>query len=377
MGSPQRCGRSTLEASPQLLVYCPVLCQVAHFAARRLGIPDVSLLTANGPGFWDAAFATHGGSPDDVVVAVKGNEPNGRAVEALRAAMGMPELSLNTARPLVFDYYSSTNLVTTTEELADPMNAQDAAFYGVSGKSFVFVGPLLDVAGAKRAGGHLLAGAAPETEATDLLDKAMEVKAAGRSIIYVSMGTVLTGDHAEHGWSGTSGSAITGRELCRAVYRAVFAVLGGTDTLVILALGQQPDALEGLAVPSNVVHAPVVPQVDLLRQTEPALFVTHGGQNSLMESASVGTPVLVCPGFGDQIGNAMKAESQGWGRKVDRPKPGQGDVTSYQAEVQEALHGILAAPDLRARARRVAEGLAKADGVEGAVRICERVASRS
>ena len=47
------------------------------------------------------------------------------------------------------------------------------------------------------------------------------------------------------------------------------------------------------------------------------------GQNSLMESMSVGTPVVVCPGFGDQPANAAKVQAQGWGVKVDRPKADQ------------------------------------------------------
>lgn len=41
------------------------------------------------------------------------------------------------------------------------------------------------------------------------------------------------------------------------------------------------------------------------------LFLTHGGQNSFMESLMAGTPVVVCPGFGDQIANAMRAEMTG------------------------------------------------------------------
>jgi hypothetical protein len=45
----------------QLVVYCPVLCQVALFAATQLELPAVSLLTAAGPGFFDAAIAAMAG----------------------------------------------------------------------------------------------------------------------------------------------------------------------------------------------------------------------------------------------------------------------------------------------------------------------------
>lgn len=35
-------------------------------------------------------------------------------------------------------------------------------------------------------------------------------------IVYVSLGTVVTSDDESHGWTATSGSAITGRQLCQA-----------------------------------------------------------------------------------------------------------------------------------------------------------------
>ena len=54
-----------------VVIYCPVLCAVARFAAVSLNIPNVSLLTAAGPGYWDAAFAAHGMKPSGLVVPLK------------------------------------------------------------------------------------------------------------------------------------------------------------------------------------------------------------------------------------------------------------------------------------------------------------------
>ena len=43
------------------------------------------------------------------------------------------------------------------------------------------------------------------------------------------------------------------------------------------------------------------------------LFVTHGGQNSLLQAVYHGVPVLAIPLFGDQFDNAVRAEAKGLG----------------------------------------------------------------
>ena len=57
------------------------------------------------------------------------------------------------------------------------------------------------------------------------------------------MGTVVTGHHEEYGWNGSSGTVLTGKQICQAVYGAVFKVLGEVEGkqpfLVILSVGQQ------------------------------------------------------------------------------------------------------------------------------------------
>ena len=57
------------------------------------------------------------------------------------------------------------------------------------------------------------------------------------------MGTVVTGNHEEYGWRGCSGTVLTGKQICQAVYGAVFKELGEVDgassPLVILSVGLQ------------------------------------------------------------------------------------------------------------------------------------------
>mmetsp|Transcript_876 Transcript_876/g.3226 ORF Transcript_876/g.3226 Transcript_876/m.3226 type:complete len:506 (+) Transcript_876:19-1536(+) len=384
------------DREPHLVVYCPVLCQVAHFAALKLGIPDVSLLTASGPGFFDAAIAAAAGQAAvrgyaaGLVASIAANKANAAAAEAIRATLGL-DLTLNTAEPLISDYYTAVNIVSTTAELADPMCAEDEEHYRAAGKTFAFVGPLLDVAGAKRAAGALQnsgqqAGAPAKADRASVLDLCKSAGAAGRPVVYVSMGTVITGDNEDHGWEATSGSALTGRQLCQAVYRAVFEELGGNDeqgsALIVVSLGQQPDALEGVDVPANAVCRPRVPQVDLLRASKPVLFVTNGGQNSVMESMAVGTPLVVCPGFGDQTANAAKVQAQGWGLKVERPGATSGSedataaVVGYQVAVRTAVRQVLDEAQFAAKARQLCTGLERAGGVERALRILLETAER-
>jgi hypothetical protein len=90
--------------------------------------------------------------------------------------------------------------------------------YNVAGTRFVYVGPLLDKAGAKRAGGFKdntdtnktiqLQASSKESDdqinvyETSYIDKIVAAKAEGKQIVYVSMGTVTTGDHPTLGWNG-------------------------------------------------------------------------------------------------------------------------------------------------------------------------------
>ena len=43
------------------------------------------------------------------------------------------------------------------------------------------------------------------------------------------------------------------------------------------------------------------------------LFVTHGGQNSLLQAVYHGVPVMAMPLFGDQFDNVVRAEARGLG----------------------------------------------------------------
>jgi UDP-N-acetylglucosamine:LPS N-acetylglucosamine transferase len=356
--------------APSLIVYCPVLCQVAYFAALHLGIPAVSLLTAAGPGYWDAAFKNHGGSAAGLLATIKANEPNNKAIEGIRTLLNMPDLVLNTCGPLVHEYYAQVNLVTTVPSLADELNADDAKFYESVGKKFEFVGPLLGTTQAT------VAGALDQGQTEALFTMVDEAVALNRKVVYVSLGTVVTSSDPEHGWTGTSATVLTGKQVCQSVFRAVFEEFGSTAddaALVVVSCGPQSDALENVTVPDNAVCFKSIPQVQFFRRAKPSLFVTNGGQNSFIEALSVGCPLVVCPGFGDQQVNAAKAEAAGVGAKVDRPKKAVGDhpatVAAYQESVGKAVKQVFGNVEFLAKAKVLGGELERGGGVDRAVQL--------
>eukprot|EP00439_Symbiodinium_sp_Y106_P081411 s127_g20.t1 len=365
------------EIYPDLVVYCPHLCACAHLAARCLKIRSVSLLTLPGPGSMEKIVQTGGLTGAELCKLLAENSPQLEAIEALKKDLALPDLTLNTSLPLHGDHYSDLNLVTTTENLADEWE-DDAATYAAQGKAFAFLGPLIDVAGAKRCAGfkkevqeELLPKRAVDEEfPMDVVESAV---AAGRGIVLVSLGTVITGDSSNHGWKATDGSSMTGKQLCQAVFKAVFAELGDPaeggshGLLLVVAVGPQADALEGVQVPGNAICRNVLPQVDILR-LKPRVFVTHGGQNSFMESMFVGTPLVVCPGFADQPANGAKAQAMKVGLCVDRPVSDEGAAT-YGEDVRDALRRVLEVPAFKHSADRVAQGLRQAGGVDRAIQL--------
>jgi len=381
---------------PDAVVFCPLIMREVAVAAKVLGVPCVGLNTIAGPGALTTCFYASREEllqdPDEFIAKANAFLPEIEATARMNKHYGL-DLKAGVELPVGKSYaisLASLNLVTTCEDLQDPMSKELARAYEAEGTTFVGVGPLLDRDGMQRAAGHRDQAHSMAEPAhgglgcsdKDLIAKVQAARRASRPVVLVSMGTVITGDMPGMGWEGRKQGAdgkprgLTGRELCQAAWAGAFDAFGEEDAeagpLLVVSLGPQENPLGDLVAPSNVVCAAVLPQVELLKAGVD-LFLTHGGQNSFTESLAHATPVVVCPGFGDQIVNASKALSLGVGLKVDRPDPDVGAeadaAAKYRAQVCQALRTVLQESRFAASAAACSKRLRAAGGVHRAVEL--------
>ncbi|GIF76506.1 macrolide family glycosyltransferase [Asanoa siamensis] len=115
-------------------------------------------------------------------------------------------------------------------------------------------------------------------------------------VLYASLGTVFNAEP----------------RLLHAFVTAL-APLGGT---VVVATGRTDPAALG-RLPANVIARHFVPQPDVLARA--ALFVTHGGMNSVNEALYAGVPMLVVPQGADQPLVASRVTTLGAGLTIRTP----------------------------------------------------------
>ncbi|MEU9291763.1 macrolide family glycosyltransferase [Streptomyces sp. NPDC048275] len=151
-------------------------------------------------------------------------------------------------------------------------------------------------------------------------------------VLYASLGTVFNASP----------------QLLRS-FATALAPLGGT---VIVSTGQtDPDALGPL--PANVLARRSVPQPEVLARA--ALFVTHGGMNSVNEAMYAGVPLLVVPQGADQPLVARRVVELGAGLSIRTE-----DVT--EDSVREHARRLLDDPRFRKAATTLQAAQREAGG---------------
>ncbi|XP_055919609.1 UDP-glycosyltransferase UGT5-like [Eupeodes corollae] len=109
------------------------------------------------------------------------------------------------------------------------------------------------------------------------------------------------------------GSNIQGDVLDRSKAKIMFDVLSKLPFTILWKWGKTD--LPGQA--PNVIYKTWLPQDDVLAHPNVKLFVTHGGQGSVVESLYHGVPMVGVPLFGEQHANMVNVEKKGYGRMVE------------------------------------------------------------
>ncbi|CAK9061566.1 unnamed protein product [Durusdinium trenchii] len=347
-----------LSPPPGVIVYDPFLPH-ALVAARHLHLPAVCLVTHPGPGTMP--------HPPQLVEEWESHQIVQKARKEIKDFYEMDVFQHGT----LMEFYSADlNLVTTIAELfAPPRLSPQLKRFGHF--PFHCVGPMVNPKLKRLA--HAFAPSKPvEPLPHEQIDAAL---AAGKRFVFVSMGTVGSGGR----WNGGFGPLaahngiqnLTGKEFLQQVYRAVMeAFQDQEDLLVLMAVGPQPDALEGLpSCPSNVLLRPTVPQLEVLQRCH--AFVTHGGNNSIHEALSYAVPMAVIPMFGDQPYNAESVAGLGCGVSFRYPLQ-----TLTPQRLRGAVRHLLEEPSYHLAAMQLSQKLRAASGAKGAAEAIVRATSK-
>lgn len=252
----------------------------------------------------DAAFAR--AERDYADLARAAHRAVARACEALALPAPSPEM---LAQP----YSDECNLLATTRALEPGLPALPAHTH--------FVGPCI------------------EGRAEDERHPALDALRFDGPRVYVSLGTVFDAN--------------------RRAFEAILRGLARPGVRVVVSAGASYERLSRRPPTSNAVYFRRVPQLAVLRQID--LMVTHGGNNSTLETIAAGKPMIVVPFGGDQLANARRVEALGSG------------VALLPRELSPAsvARAFERARTLAPRAAELAEALRGVDGTAASVRILE------
>ncbi|XP_075158858.1 UDP-glycosyltransferase UGT5-like isoform X2 [Haematobia irritans] len=125
------------------------------------------------------------------------------------------------------------------------------------------------------------------------------------------------------------GSNVQGSHLSKEKAKIMFNALSKLPYKVLMKWGDSdfPGQSE------NIIYKSWLPQDDILAHANVKLFITHGGQGSVVESQYHGIPMVGIPFFGDQHSNMAKVEKSGFGLSLQYTSLTEEDFRSTILEV--------------------------------------------
>jgi MGT family glycosyltransferase len=210
----------------------------------------------------------------------------------------------------VYNNLADLNLVYSTRQLQSYPHAFDARF--------TFVGPF--------PGGEVAAPPFP-------------FEALGEEpLIYIALGTVFNDNTA--------------------FYHLCLEAFADLPYRVVLVIGSRVDLADLGSIPGNFIVRPFVPQSQLLQRA--ALFITHGGMNSVSGGLWAGVPLLLVPQAADQPLIAKRVQHLGAGKWLR--------TRHLKAQqLRAAAEEVLAQPTYRQHSTTLGASLREAGGPTAAV----------
>jgi MGT family glycosyltransferase len=192
---------------------------------------------------------------------------------------------------------------------------------------FVFIGPSVDARG----------------ESFDFPLEQLE----GKPVIYISFGTIFNKQPD--------------------FYRTCLEAFADTKYQVVIAIGPSVPLEELGPLPANFLVDQYVPQFRILPRT--ALFISHGGINSVVEALWHGVPLLMFPVWGDQFWVAQHIEKLGAG-KVQK------HLRISAPRLRALAESVLSQPSYGQASKQLGESLQAAGGVSKAADAIEQLKQR-
>jgi len=162
----------------------------------------------------------------------------------------------------------------------------------------------------------------------------------GKKVVYASLGTVFQSDLR--------------------FYRKCLEAFGGEDFELVLSVGANNDPAALAPLPRGTIVRRHVPQLEVLKRA--ALFVTHGGMNSVSEAILERVPMLVAPQGADQFLVARRVKELGLGENLGPRVPG-------AARLRAIGEAVIANPRVRAQLDMLAKTLTVGGGAARAADI--------